>query len=215
MSDEDSELIEHEEEIILLLLQWRRKRRPVRLRHQSRKTEGEFVVLQQMRAIDKEMRFKYFRMSANHFDELAYKIRPFTSHVGTHSSPVELKGRLAVTLKILASGGSQQSIAASYRLRSATVSCIVSGICRAIRDALNEELVGFPSGASWNEIVRDFWRLWNIPNFLGSIDGKHVIKAPPSSGSDYFDYKPTHSVVLMAVYNALYNVIMVKRWRCF
>lgn len=48
-----------------------------------------------------------------------------------------------------------------------------------------------------------FNELWNIPNCIGSIDGKHFkIKCPPNTGSAFYYYKQFFSVVLMTYVDA-------------
>lgn len=66
------------------------------------------------------------------------------------------------------------------------------------------------SPAEWENIAQRFEDLWNFPNCLGAIDGKHVvIQAPIKSGSDFINYKSHFSIVLMALVDADYNFTFV------
>ncbi|GFW95283.1 putative nuclease HARBI1 [Trichonephila clavipes] len=57
----------------------------------------------------------------------------------------------------------------------------------------------------WKKIEKVFLQRWNFPRCCGAIDGKHVlIKRPPGSGSVYYNYKKTYSIILFAMVDADY-----------
>ena len=61
----------------------------------------------------------------------------------------------------------------------------------------------------WKAVSEQFNKRWQFPNCLGAVDGKHVnIVPPPDSGSFYYNYKGSHSMVLLAVANANYEFIV-------
>lgn len=64
--------------------------------------------------------------------------------------------------------------------------------------------------AQWKEVANEFKNLWQFDNCLGAIDGKHIIiRKPAESGSYFFNYKGTYSVVLFAIVNARYEFLYV------
>lgn len=67
------------------------------------------------------------------------------------------------------------------------------------------------SEAEWLAIERKFEEKPNFPHCLGSIDGKHVVfQATFNSGSDYYNYKGTFSIVLLAVVDSDYKFIFAN-----
>ena len=59
-------------------------------------------------------------------------------------------------------------------------------------------------------ISNKYRSLWDFPNCVGAIDGKHIrIKAPKNSGSSYFNYKEFYSLVMLAIVDAENKFIAV------
>ncbi|XP_044005921.1 putative nuclease HARBI1 [Aphidius gifuensis] len=67
-----------------------------------------------------------------------------------------------------------------------------------------------PTTAGWIQIAETFECRWKFPHCIGAMDGKHIrIKAPPNSGSKYFNYKLFHSIILLAICDAKYCFTLV------
>lgn len=75
--------------------------------------------------------------------------------------------------------------------------------CRAIWDTLSPIYMKKPTTAKWLAVAERFEQLWNFPNCLGCIDGKHVrLECPINAGSAYYNYKHFNSIILQAVADA-------------
>ena len=118
-----------------------------------------------------------FRMDVTDFENILVKtsdiILPKERLVGTN--PVQGDGRLALTLRFLATGETFQSLSFQYRISLNAVSYIIKGCCKAIAERMASNFVKVPSTeAEWLDISKRFEEKWNFPHALGAIDGKHV-----------------------------------------
>ncbi|XP_029348165.1 protein ANTAGONIST OF LIKE HETEROCHROMATIN PROTEIN 1-like [Acyrthosiphon pisum] len=91
-----------------------------------------------------------------------------------------------------------------YFLRGeTTVRNIVETTSESLWSVLQPLYMPVPTKESWTNVAERYQELWNLPNCVGSIDGKHIrIKAPANSGSAFYNYKGFFSIVLMATADA-------------
>ena len=151
------------------------------------------------------------RMSHEDFSKILSKIEPvITPHqvMGGHKV-ISAAERLILTIRFLATGETFHSLSFPFRMAVVTVSYIVKSICAAIIQFFGPIYMKVPStNEEWLEIAHRFQDRWNFPNFVGAIDGKHILMVPPAnSGSHYYIYKQRHSIVLMAVVGPDYECI--------
>lgn len=86
-----------------------------------------------------------------------------------------------------------------------TIREIILETCEIIWECLSVVYVAQPNLKDYEETAKDFENIWNMPNCLGAIDGKHIsIQRPPNSGSCYYNYKSHFSIVLLAACDAKY-----------
>uniref|UniRef100_A0A3P9I7T8 DDE Tnp4 domain-containing protein n=1 Tax=Oryzias latipes TaxID=8090 RepID=A0A3P9I7T8_ORYLA len=136
-------------------------------------------------------------MSVSEFENLLQQLAPSLTKEQTHyRKPIDPEQRLAVCLR--------------FRLGVSTVASIVSETCDALWHCLRDEHLPVPTEEMWRSTARRFHERWNFPNCLAAMDGKHIfIQAPANSGSLYFNYKGTFSVVLLALVDADYRFLVV------
>uniref|UniRef100_A0A3B3IE60 DDE Tnp4 domain-containing protein n=1 Tax=Oryzias latipes TaxID=8090 RepID=A0A3B3IE60_ORYLA len=201
-----------EEIIVLLNDERRRKRRRFRVHPivTRREENGEFNRLVQELKMYHERFGGYFRMSVSEFENLLQQLfgRVFT--VSLFTLLFTSMNAVKTYVNFLSTVDSYRTIASSFRLGVSTVASIVSETCDALWHCLRDEHLPVPTEEMWRSTARRFHERWNFPNCLGAMDGKHIfIQAPANSGSLYFNYKGTFSVVLLALFNADYRLMVV------
>ena len=152
----------------------------------------------------------FMRMSPAMFDELLTRLTPrLTKKSTNYRENLEPGLKLAVTLRHLASGAKYRELVYSWRLPHNTISIVVREVCQAILDEYLEEQFTCPSTEEeWRQLSNEWLQKWNFPHTIGAIDGKHVAcKAPPKSGSEYYNYKGFFSIILLALVSADYKFL--------
>lgn len=110
----------------------------------------------------------------------------------------------------MATGCSFRDLAFNYRLGESTVGKIIEETCDAIWLKMQPIEMPEPTESFWLQKAEEFKDKWQFPHCLSAIDGKHVvIQKPTKSGSSFFNYKKTFSIVLMAGVDASYKFTFI------
>ncbi len=114
--------------------------------------------------------------------------------------PISAEGKLAVTLRFLATGESYQSLKYQFRIHNSTISLFVPKVCEAIYEVLKDDYFSVPSSENeWLALANATEQKWQFPNTFAAADGKHIaIFHPHDSGGTFYNYKGFYSIVLMA-----------------
>ena len=115
------------------------------------------------------------------------------------------------SFRFLATGESYTSLAAQYRVGKSTISQFIPEVCDVLWESLQGIVMKMPQTEDeWKKIADGFFEKWNFPNCIGAIDGKHILmRSPENSGSLFYNYKGTFSIVLLAVVDASSKFICV------
>lgn len=116
----------------------------------------------------------FLRLSPVLFEKLLEIVGPRIEKQYVVQEPIATRTRLEFTLRYLASGDSMWSISYGFRVGCNTVSTIISETCQCIWDELKDKVFLIPTAENWRKEAKDFEVLWNYPNCIGAIDGKHV-----------------------------------------
>lgn len=203
----------------VLLLQHRRRRRywvrPSLLARRRYSTTDlmKDLILDDEDALNLEYRSgagfrNFFRVSSSTFEQILNMIAPRISRRDTHlRKAIAPHERLAVTLRFLATGDSYHSLQYTFKISKQLISQAVPEVCEAIIEELKDYIKMPQDEFAWREVAKTFDK-WNFPNCVGAMDGKHVhVQAPIHMGTEYYNYKNFHSIVLFAVVDGDYNFV--------
>jgi len=110
----------------------------------------------------------------------------------------------------LATGGIFVTLSLYFARGESTVRKIIKETTEIIWNVLKDIHMPVPTQDQFKHIADRFELLWNLPNCIGALDGKHIrIEKFLHTGSENFNYKHFHSTVLMACCDAdgLFTVI--------
>ncbi|GFO47250.1 protein antagonist of like heterochromatin protein 1 [Plakobranchus ocellatus] len=176
-----------------------------------RKGYGAYYHLVKEPEFDREKYKEYFRMTFEQLEILLSFVGPLIQKQCVVRESIDEKQRLVMCIRFLASGETYTSLATQYRVGVTTLSRIVPEVCETIWVTLQEHFMSFPKSAvEWEEKAVSYQQRWDYPHCVGAIDGKHVvIEAPANSGSLYYNYKHSFSMVLLAMVDADYKFVYV------
>lgn len=169
---------------------------------ESRPRLGQFdSLLHELGVKDGAAFRKFLRVSWEFFNYILGRIHPRIVKKNTNwRESVKTDIRLAVTLRFLTSGESYSSLHYQFRLGHSTIAKIVPQVCKAIIAEFEDEVLVCPDTVQeWQAISDQWFAATSFPHVCAAVDGTHIpIHQPRHGGSEFYNYKGFHSIVMLA-----------------
>ena len=152
------------------------------------------------------------RMEPTMFNEFLERLVPRITKQDTFYREALSPGlKLSLTLRYLASGDNYHSLVYSFRVPHNTISKVIREVCEAIIAELATEEIEAPTNTTqWNRIAQQFSARWQFHHCLCALDVKHIaIQCPAGGGSEWYNYKGFHSIILMTLVDGDYKFTWV------
>ncbi|XP_071581738.1 uncharacterized protein [Temnothorax nylanderi] len=190
----------------ILAVKLKRMKRRYWVRKWIARREAALQFIEELGAEDNQTYLNMFRITQERFQDLLGMVSAKLQKQDTHMRPaLSPKLKLQIVLRYLATGDSLASLQLLFRVPKCTISIFLPKVLHIIHEALKDFIKIPNTTEEWCKIEKGFAERWNFPGCVGSLDGKHVvIKKPKHSGSLYYNYKGSYSIVLMAVVDSEY-----------
>nr|XP_023011716.1 uncharacterized protein LOC111502002 isoform X2 [Leptinotarsa decemlineata] len=114
-------------------------------------------------------------MSKESYLELTRIISPLIEKIDTNMREcVSAEERILITLRYLATGETFMSVSLYFARGESTVRKIIKESTEIIWNALKDIYMTIPTREQFKHIADRFELLWNLPNCIGALDGKHI-----------------------------------------
>ncbi|CAJ0607804.1 unnamed protein product [Cylicocyclus nassatus] len=152
---------------------------------------------------------QFIRLLPNEFEDLYEKIGSRLEHALCHAGPIVGRHRLMIYLRIVTQGMSFSAFALDMGLGIETVSQVVEEVTEAIISGLHNDAFPPLTLEMLEEVARKTQERYDYPRSVGFMDGKHInIRKPAHSGSSFWNYLSYYSIVLLAVCDCDYRIII-------
>ena len=190
-----------------------RRRGKTRAWIRQRSEKGHFNNIVRELMIEDTAAYKeMMRMNYDDFCAILQTIEQFITpkEIMGGTQVIKAPERLTLAIRFMATGETFRSLSFQFRISTSAICYIIRDVCKALKAHFVPRHVKIPSSTEeWFEIAKGFEEKWNFPHCLGAVDGKHIVmQCPAKAGSYHYNYKGTHSIVLVAVagpdYECLY-----------
>ncbi|GFO15015.1 protein antagonist of like heterochromatin protein 1 [Plakobranchus ocellatus] len=158
--------------------------------NQGRRENGEYHHLFHQLKRHPERFHSYMRMSVDTFDYILKTVESkLMKSWNNWHEPILPEERLVVTLKFLITGVSYRRIGFEFRMGASTVGAIVSETIDVLWEELQPLHMPVPTRESFRSIADDFSKIWNFPNCIGALGGKHwgILDKPIKADTELVD----------------------------